>query len=128
MKAVILQHTSAPVQFDPPPADPREQPVSAPSREGTCAGCGLEVKHHWTISNIWIGCTGALSQARPPRNPERWNDPRPGVTCAVRAAMLTKCGPALEIFLAGLTHDEVLAIAAECGRAAVTEYVRSVGK
>ncbi len=35
MKAVILQHTSAPVQFDPPPADPREQAVQPRYRPQT---------------------------------------------------------------------------------------------
>lgn len=30
MRAILLQHRSAPVQFDPPPSDPREQEVMAP--------------------------------------------------------------------------------------------------
>jgi hypothetical protein len=125
--AVIVQHPSAPVRFEPPPVDPRDQPVML--RDGDiCTGCHCEVKLHWSaVSNRWVGCRGAQAQARP-RNPERWNDPHAAVTLAVFRAMHEKCGPALDIFLNGFTHDERMAMAHALSMAAVSEYTKGLGK
>ena len=57
--------------------------------EDTCAGCGLPTRLHHTFAGAFIGCAGAMRQQTPPRNPERWNDPWPNVTCAVRTAVFS---------------------------------------
>jgi hypothetical protein len=131
--AVILQHTSAPVDFDPPPADPREQPVSplkaaltGTADPETCSACGLANRLHLGTAGTFLGCDVAkfmrLGERRP-TNPERWNDPWPAVTAAVRAAMVSGgCGPRLEIEMAGYTNDEQLTMASAIVRVAIAAY------
>lgn len=126
--AIIHQHPSAPVKLDPPLPDGRHQAVLPSEPEDNCSVCGVATKYHWAISGMWVGCQDALKMQQPPRNPQRWNDLYPSVTVAVRLALITRCGPAMGDLLSTLTHDEVLAIASELGRAAVTEYARSLGK
>lgn len=45
--ATILQHTSAPVRFDPPPLDPREQPVA--ERPSVLYGPEMPTVDQWEI-------------------------------------------------------------------------------
>lgn len=115
-----------PAAFGPKMQDPREQAVM---REDVCAACGCARDEHWSIDGNHIGCDGALEYRRlPPRNPQRWNDPRLPVTLAVRTALLTKGGPALKELLDTLGHDLTLAIAHEAGEAAIAAYTRSLGQ
>ena len=120
--------------------DPREQDVATAEsiarakaeRERALAEpcvCQIALKHHWNLMGQWIGCEGAARQRQMPRNPERWNDPTPDVTAAVKLAMVDgTCGPRFEIEMAGYTNDEQLDIAHALGRAAVAAYIREMGK
>lgn len=131
MSAIIFSHPNAKVKLDDPrepphPAQP--SPLGSITDDGVCVGCGVDTKYHWTISGAWIGCKGALAQRTPPRNPQRWNDPYPAVTCEVRKAILVDCGPALEIHCAGYTHDELLTIAHTLAKAAIAAYQRELAK
>lgn len=97
--------------------------------EDICVGCNLPTRLHRTLDGkTWIGCKGALAKQQPPKNPERWNDPYPAVTCEVRKAMLTACGPDLEIHCSSYTHDELLAVAHTLAKAAIAAYLRELGK
>ena len=129
--------------FEPPPFDPREQPVVDPypqtpetiarakaERERALAEpcvCGVALKHHWNLIDRWIGCEGAKRQQLPPRNPEVYNDPHLPITAAVRRAMVDgTCGPRFEIEMHGYTNDEQVAIAATLARVAVAEYLKGL--
>jgi hypothetical protein len=46
----------------------------------------------------------------------------------VRAALLTRCGPQMEIDCAGFSHDELLAIAHELAKTAIAAYQREIAK
>jgi hypothetical protein len=112
------------------PSDPREQEVRdkyAAAEEQFCV-CGIATRHHKTDDpNKWLGCEVAKQRQHGPRNPERWNDARPDVTCAVRAALITACGPSMEYHCATYTHDELLALSLAIASAAIKTY-RDGGK
>lgn len=115
-----------PSMFRKPPSDPREQAVMA---DDVCIACGLPVRLHFSLANKPIGCDGAKYRAEyPAKNPERWNDPYPAVTCAARASLLMHCGPALEIHCASYTHDELLAIAHQLSKDIIAAYQREIAK
>ncbi len=143
--APIYQHPSSPVTFDPvrddsgrviAPAQPEATPRPAGPWDGNqvrmrddiCIGCKLPRAQHYSVSNQFVGCSAALKQGKPPKNPERWNDPYPAVTCDVLRAMHEECGPALDILLYNLTHDEKMAIACQLARVAVSAYLREIAK
>jgi hypothetical protein len=97
--------------------------------EDMCIGCGLPMRLHRALDGKrWVGCVGALAKQLPPKSPERWNDPWPGVTCEVRKALMVDCGPDLEIHCAHYTHDELLAIASMLAKAAIAAYRREMEK
>ena len=108
-------------------SEPIRAALDRQATEDICTGCGVPTRLHQTFSGTWIGCAGAMRQQTPPRNPERWDDPWPNVTCAVRKALLMDCGPDMEIHTAGYTHDELLAVASAIAKAAIKEYRASQG-
>jgi len=147
--AVILKHPSYAANLEPvcdasgrEVAPAQAQPTARPSgpwdancaphpyalRQDVCIQCGHLVDRHWSIGGVHVGCDGAKRQGSPPRNPERWNDPRPGVSLAVLRAMHEQCGPALDIFLNGFTHDERLAMAHALAMVAVSAYLLELAK
>jgi hypothetical protein len=99
-----------------------------PLEDDICIGCGVQTRLHRSLSGVWIGCAGALKAGTPLRNPERWNDPYPAVTCEVRKALLTECGPVMEIHCARYTHDELLAVAHALAKATIAAYTRELAK
>ncbi len=133
-KAILLQHPSAEAILKDP-RDPydlpqlgHDTPISAAMArtvDDICV-CGVPRRHHFTLDlKTWLGCPEAKARQHGPKNPERWNDPHPSVTCAVRLALLAKCGPQMEVFFdSTYTHDEKLAVALAIAKAAVTEYRR----
>ncbi len=127
---MILQHPNAPVKMDPPTSDPRHQDVI--TRIGACKTCGKPNRLHVGVTGTWLGCEIAAYSARRidrPVNPERWNDPWPAVTAAVRSAMVDgTCGPQLEIEMAGHTNDEQLTIAHTLARVVIAAYIKELAK
>jgi hypothetical protein len=119
-----------PKAFVHPMPDPRDPDVTVHSlADGdVCIGCGCPTRYHRSLSGVWVGCRGALKAHQPPKNPERWNDPYPAVTCEARAALILDCGPAMEIFLARFTHDEVLTMAHTIATRVIAAYKREVAK
>jgi len=139
MPATFYQHPSAKAILKDP-RDPEivdkyalpqlghDEPIRAAIERGEeqmCV-CGVPTRHHFTLDlKTWLGCTNAKDRQQGPRNPQRWNDAYPSVTCAVRLALLAKCGPEMEQFFdSAFTHDEKVSIAIEIANAAVTEYRR----
>lgn len=88
--------------------------------DNLCAVCG------WPTDGHEAGC--ASSPSRQTRNPVSYCDARPAVTYAVRVAILTQCGPALEEFCKTLDYDTLTATAATCGQAAVAAYTQERAK
>jgi hypothetical protein len=136
-KAILLQHPSAEAILKDP-RDPyvlpqlgHDAPITATATEPeqVCV-CGVATRHHMTMNaKTWLGCQVAKLRQHGPKNPERWNDPHPNVTCAVRKALLVDCGPAMEIHCDGAyTHDELLTVALAIAKAAIREYRLSVEK
>lgn len=147
-RAILLQHPSAKVILD----DPRDPPHLLPAEDGYIHGplvtapgpivvqapprteqqvcvCGQLTRHHFALDGrTWIGCAGATHRETTPRNPERWNDAHPAVTCAVRAAMMLKCGPAMEQHCTLYSHDELLAVAQAIAKAAMTACLLEIKK
>ncbi len=150
MRATVYHHPSARIELKDP-RDPEVQSLYPPAQDGyalpqpgvsdpiiaappsvdeePCIGCGVAIRHHYSLDRKrWTGCTGALGKQTPPRNPERWNDPMPGITCEVRAALMLHCGPAMEIHCAVYGHDELLAVAMTLAQAAIKAYRREMGQ
>lgn len=89
-----------------------------------CPECGLAMHLHRGVTSTYLGCGIAAEvrrQSDQPRHPQRWNDPMPAITAAARAALCDgTCGPVMEVFMAGFTHDEQLAIAHALARVVIT--------
>lgn len=126
--AVILQHPRAAVTFDPSPVDK----ALGTAKDGFCSACGVSNRKHIGVTGTWLGCevaTYVKRQSDYPRDPQRWNDPYPAITAAVRAAMVDgSCGPHFEIVMAGFLNDEQLTIAHTLVRVAIAEYIRGLSK
>jgi len=155
--ATILQHKSSPVTFQPPPSDPREQPVQddayALPQPGitepiylralkgtisadTCSACGHPNAYHLDTSGVyWVGCHGVPARValkglvnRPLRDVAEWGDDHPAVSSAVRDVLLVGAGQDVSYFYNSLSHDERLHLSRRLAAIAITAYLADEGR
>jgi hypothetical protein len=116
---MIIQHPSAPVNFEPAPPDPPHvRALKGEVAPDTCAACG-----HPLLDHVG-GCALAIRQNKPMQTAwpmgVLYGDPFVEVTRAITYALATDCGPAMAIFFDTFGPDEALSMARALATAAVT--------
>ncbi len=133
--AIILAHPRSPVHLEPIPPDPREQAVMDPPHvralrgdvePDTCAACG-----HPLIDHVG-GCALAIRQNRPMQTTYPmgvlYGDPHQDVTRAISHALETSCGPAMELLVNTLGPEDLLMVARQLSRTAVSAFLAELAK